>query len=133
MPSRQPRLLAHPSCGPIISGACVPGVRALISRKVQGRRIDFRGTNSGATLRPKEGATHDRLQAIAALKARSGFQQEVKIAHVAVNGNTGIAWGINIIKDPSGKVLMHIAFTDVFRYENARWVAVAAEETPVRK
>ena len=80
-----------------------------------------------------QGATHDREQAVAAMKARTGFQQEVKIARVAVDGNTGIAWGMNIIKDPSGRVVMHIAFTDVFRYEKTRWVAVAAEETPVGK
>jgi len=55
------------------------------------------------------------------------------IARLSGPANTGIALGINIIKDPSGKTMMHIVFTDVFRYDTKHWVGVAAEETPVGK
>ncbi len=78
------------------------------------------------------GDSHDRDQALAALKMRSNFQQEVSIGRALVFENTGMVWGENIIKDEHGRKVMRIAFTDVFRYNGARWKAIAAQETPVR-
>jgi hypothetical protein len=80
-----------------------------------------------------QGRVHTRAELIAGLDDRGAFLQEVEIHRVAIYGNTGIIWGMNLIRDRSDRLVMRIAFTDVLRYEKTRWIAVAAEETPVIK
>jgi hypothetical protein len=77
------------------------------------------------------GQLHSRAELIASLKERGDFKQEVEINKVEIYGDTGIVWGINLIRDRNDHLLMRIAFTDVLRYERTHWIALAAEETPV--
>ena len=77
------------------------------------------------------GQVHSRAELIAGLKERGDFKQEVEINKVQIYGDTGIVWGINLIRDRNDHLLMRIAFTDVLRYQRTHWIAVAAEETPV--
>jgi hypothetical protein len=78
------------------------------------------------------GQVHTRADLIAGLKDRGNFNQEVEIRKIAIYGDTGIIWGVNLITDRNSHLLMKIAFTDVLRYKDTHWVAVAAEETPDR-
>lgn len=64
-----------------------------------------------------KGETHDLEQAIALMKARPDFRQTVQRTKTALYGNTGIAWGMTEASNASGQVLVRIAFTDVFRYD----------------
>lgn len=78
------------------------------------------------------GQVHSRAELIAGLKDRGDFKQEVEVNKVAIYGDAGIVWGINLIRDHNDHLLMRIAFTDVLRYDKTHWIAVAAEETPYR-
>lgn len=78
------------------------------------------------------GNVQNRAELIAGLKHRGNFEQEVKITKVAIYENTGIIWGVNLIRDRDGRLLMRIAFTDVLAYEKTHWIAVAAQETPYK-
>lgn len=78
------------------------------------------------------GQVRSRAELIAGLRERGDFKQEVEIRNVALYGDTGIIWGVNLIRDRSDRLIMRIAFTDVLRYEKTHWIAVAAEETPYR-
>ena len=78
-----------------------------------------------------KGETHDLQQAVAAMKARPDFRQTVDVTKTAVYGNTGIAWGITTVSNASRQVLVRIAFTDVFRYDGKKWIAIMAQETPI--
>lgn len=78
-----------------------------------------------------QGQVHDRQQAIAALGNRAGFEQKVEITRTETLRNTGVVWGVNrIIDSKSHQPIIRIRFTDVFRYQNGRWVAIVAQETP---
>lgn len=78
------------------------------------------------------GQVHSREELIEGLKERGAFKQDVEIKQVAIYGDTGIVWGINLIRDRQAHLLMRIAFTDVLVYQKTHWIAVAAEETPYR-
>jgi hypothetical protein len=78
-----------------------------------------------------KGETHDLDQAVASMMARPDFMQTVDVRKTALYGNTGVAWGITTVSNASGQVLMRIAFTDVFRYNGKKWMAVMAQETPI--
>jgi hypothetical protein len=65
------------------------------------------------------------------MKARADFRQTVDVRKTSLYGNTGIAWGITMVSNVSGQVLVRIAFTDVFRYDGKKWIAVMAQETPI--
>lgn len=77
----------------------------------------------------RKGETHDVEQAIAAMKARPDFRQTVAVTKTALYGNTGIAWGITTVSNAPGQVLARIAFTDAFRYDGKKWIALMAQET----
>jgi Domain of unknown function (DUF4440) len=78
-----------------------------------------------------KGERRTKQQVLADLSKPRSYSQRLRSVSVTLYGDTAIARGLNVISDPRGLVVMRLSFTDVLRYRQGRWQAVAAQETPV--
>lgn len=84
---------------------------------------DFADTSRKGELRPKE-------QVVRELAARPDqYQQTLTDLDAKMYGDTAIVRGVNVITDRKGTEVLRIRFTDVLRFTEAHWLAVAAQET----
>jgi hypothetical protein len=77
-----------------------------------------------------EGQLLSRAQEIASMKPVS-YRMNASDQSVEFSGDTAIVRGLNTVAD-SGKVIAHERFTDVFVNDNGAWLAVSAQESPIK-
>lgn len=77
------------------------------------------------------GEVHNREQALAAIGHRRPGSNRLSELTPHVAGDFGYVRGLNTIIDPDGKRVAQVRFTDIFRYRDGRWQAVAGQETLV--
>jgi hypothetical protein len=51
------------------------------------------------------------------------------LRELPLRSNTAVVLGVNVIADRQGYEILRIRFTDVLRFADGRWLAVAAQET----
>jgi Domain of unknown function (DUF4440) len=86
---------------------------------------DFADVSRQGVLRPKE-------QVLSELPQRQQqYQQTPADVDCKLFGNTAVVRGVNVISDEKGAGVLRIRFTDVLRFTDKRWLAVAAQETDV--
>jgi hypothetical protein len=83
----------------------------------------FKDTSWKGELRPK-------AEVLRELPQRSTqYQQTLADVDADLFANTAVIRGVNVISDLQGHEVMRIRFTDVLRFADGRWTAVAAQET----
>lgn len=87
----------------------------------------FVDTSWRGALRTRAGVLATRAQ------APPGLAQRYAGWSIDRFGDVAVVRGSNTIADGAGHVVVRLRFTDVLRWERGRWVAVAAQETPVRE
>jgi ketosteroid isomerase-like protein len=88
---------------------------------------DFADTSRKGELRLRE-------QVLRELPQRQGqYQQKLGDLDAQLYGDTAVVRGVNIISDRKGTEVLRIRFTDVLRFSDGRWLAVAAQETDVAR
>jgi hypothetical protein len=87
---------------------------------------DFIDTNWQGTLRTKR----DVLATGPVTPA--GLKQHFSDWQVDRQGSTAIVRGLNTITDANNRTVSTLRFTDVLRYADGRWQAIAAQETMKR-
>ena len=80
-----------------------------------------------------EGQLHDRRQVLASLPSRKPTLNHLIELHPKLLGEVGMVRGVNRVTDAAGHVLAQVRFTDVFVYREARWQAIAGQETLMRE
>ena len=84
---------------------------------------DFVDISRKGELRPKE-------QVLRELPLRQDqYQQKLTDVDAKLYGDTAVVRGVNVITDKKGSEVLRIRFTDVLRFADGRWLAVAAQET----
>jgi len=86
---------------------------------------DFNDTSRKGALRPKDVVLHELTQH----KEQDQYQQKLTELQPHLFGDTAVIHGVNVISDQQGHEVLRIRFTDVLRFTEGRWLAVAAQET----
>jgi uncharacterized protein DUF4440 len=86
---------------------------------------DFKDASRKGALRPKDQVLRELTQH----REQDQYHQELANLQANLFGNTAVVHGVNVISDAQGHEVLRIRFTDVLYFENARWFAVAAQET----
>lgn len=73
-----------------------------------------------------------REDALAMMKHPLPYKQMLSEQTVDFAGNAAIVHGLNTVTDKKGAVVLRLRYTDVYVFENGRWMAISAQETPVR-
>lgn len=73
-----------------------------------------------------------REDALAATKKPLPYRQTLSEQTVDFAGDAAIVHGLNTVTDKKGAVVLRLRYTDVYVYENGHWMAISAQETPVR-
>jgi Domain of unknown function (DUF4440) len=77
-----------------------------------------------------KGQLRSKADVLRELPQRSDqYRQSLADVDAHVFGDTAVVRGVNVISDQQGHVVMHIRFTDVLRFAQGQWTAVAAQET----
>lgn len=77
------------------------------------------------------GEVHNREQALAGIAHRRPGSNRLSELTPHVEGDFGYVRGLNTIVSPEDKPVAEVRFTDIFRYRDGRWQAVAGQETLV--
>ena len=77
------------------------------------------------------GVLRTRGDLVRALAHRGSYIQDIGEMRIVVFGRAAVARGVNVVRDASGHEVARLRFTDVLRYDDGAWRAVAAQETPV--
>lgn len=78
------------------------------------------------------GRVRTRAEVLAALSNRSPSGEAVlSDLQVQLAGEVGVVRGLSASRDAAGKLSRRARFIDVFIHRGGRWVAIAAQETPV--
>ncbi|MGA7459643.1 MAG: DUF4440 domain-containing protein [Candidatus Korobacteraceae bacterium] len=86
---------------------------------------EFRDTSRKGILRPKDVVLRELTQR----KEQDQYQQKLTELEPYLFDDTAIIHGVNIISDQKGHEVLRIRFTDVLRFTDGHWLAVAAQET----
>src|SRR5262249_1255490 len=78
------------------------------------------------------GQLRSRQQVLDAVPNRRTYAQHLEDLQARLYGDIGIVHGVNRITDKDGKEVARVRFTDVFRYRDGQWRAVAGHETVVK-
>lgn len=78
-----------------------------------------------------DGSLHTRSQMLAHIPQRKPGSNHLTEMRAYVEGNFGFVRGLNEVRDPSGKTVARVRFTDIFTYRDGRWQALAGQETLV--
>ena len=78
-----------------------------------------------------DGKLHDRKEALARISHRRSSSNHLQDMQAHIYGDAAFVRGLNEVRDPAGKVLARVRFTDIFVYREGRWQAVAGHETLV--
>ncbi len=86
---------------------------------------DFKDVSMKGVLRPKS-------QVLRELPLRNDqYQQNLTEMEAEVFGDVAVARGLSIVTDLQGHEVMRIRFTDILRFTNGHWLAIASQETVV--
>ena len=85
----------------------------------------FKDTSIKGTLRPKDVVLRELTQH----KEQDQYQQKLTELEPYLYGDTAVIHGVNVISDRQGREVLRIRFTDVLRFSDGHWLAVAAQET----
>ncbi len=78
----------------------------------------------------RKGALRSKAQVLHELPLRSDqYQQKLTSLEADMLGKTAVVHGVNVISDHGGREVLRIRFTDILRFTNDRWLAIAAQET----
>ena len=72
-----------------------------------------------------------RAEVLGALASRPAGEIVLHDLDVRMEQDVGVVRGLSATRDPAGKLVRPARFTDVFVRRDGRWVAIAAQETPV--
>jgi hypothetical protein len=86
---------------------------------------EFKDTSMKGALRQKDQV----LRELPGKRPGDAYQQHLIDLEADILGNTAIVHGVNLISDQQGHEVLRICFTDVLRFADGRWQAVAAQET----
>ena len=86
---------------------------------------DFADTSRKGELRPKEQVLRELPQ------RKDQYQQKLTDLAATLYGDIAIVRGLNVISDRKGTEVLRIRFTDMMRFADGHWLAVAAQETDV--
>ena len=86
---------------------------------------EFKDTSRKGVLRPREVVLLELTQH----KERDQYQQKLTELEPYLFGDTAVIHGVNVISDQQGHEVLRIRFTDVLRFTDGHWLAVAAQET----
>jgi len=86
---------------------------------------EFKDTSRKGVLRPKEVV----LRELTPHKEQDQYLQKLIDLEPYLYGNTAVVHGVNVISDQQGHQVLRIRFTDVLRFADGHWLAVAAQET----
>ena len=88
---------------------------------------EFKDTSWKGELRPKS-------QVLRELPGRrTQHKQTMADLDADLFGDTAVVRGVNVITDQQAHEVMRIRFTDVLRFVNHRWQAIAAQQTPEQR
>lgn len=77
-----------------------------------------------------KGAIRPREQVLREVSSHSSeYQQHLDDLSAQLHDNVAVVRGVNIITDRQNRPLARIRFTDVLRFSDGRWQAIAAQET----
>jgi hypothetical protein len=77
-----------------------------------------------------KGVVRPKAQVLRELPLRSNqYQQSLTGLEADLFDNTAVVRGVNIVSDQQGHEVLRIRFTDVLRFADGRWLAVASQET----
>jgi hypothetical protein len=76
-----------------------------------------------------DGNVWTRERVIGALPHRKPHAIHLSNVKAHVDGDAAVVRGVNTLMQPDGKLIAALDFTDMFKYRNGRWQAVAAQET----
>jgi len=86
---------------------------------------DFKDTSRKGVLRPRDVVLRELPQP----KEQDQYQQKLAELEPYLFGDTAVIRGVNVISDRQGHEVLRIRFTDVLRFSDGHWLAVAAQET----
>lgn len=86
---------------------------------------DFADTSRKGALRPRPQVLQELMQR----KEQDPYTQKLTDLQASMFGDTAVVRGMNVISDQQGHEVLRMRFTDVLRYVDGRWLAVAAQET----
>lgn len=78
-----------------------------------------------------DGEVYNRDTVLAHIPQRHAGSNTLSDMKAHIFGDAAYVRGLNTVKDPSGKTLAQVRFTDIFIYQNGVWKAVAGHETLV--
>jgi len=76
-----------------------------------------------------DGQVYDRNTVLAHIPQRHPGSNTLSDMKAHIFGDAAYVRGLNTVKDPAGKTLAQVRFTDIFVYQNGVWKAVAGHET----
>ena len=86
---------------------------------------EFKDTSRKGVLRPREVVLRELTQH----KEQDQYQQKLTELEPYLFDQTAVIHGVNVISDHQGHEVLRIRFTDVLRFTDGHWLAVAAQET----
>ena len=86
---------------------------------------DFNDTSRKGVLRPRDVVLRELIQP----KEQDQYQQKLTDLEAYLFVDTSVIHGVNVISDHQGHEVLRIRFTDVLRFSDGHWLAVAAQET----
>lgn len=86
---------------------------------------EFKDTSMKGALRPKDQV----LRELPGKRPGDDYKQDLEDLEVNIVGDTAVVHGVNQISDQQGHEVLRIRFTDVLRFADGRWQAIAAQET----
>ena len=78
-----------------------------------------------------DGQVYNRDTVLAHIPQRHAGSNTLSDMKAHIYGDAAYVRGLNTVKDPGGKTLAQVRFTDIFIYHNGVWKAVAGHETLV--
>ncbi len=86
---------------------------------------EFKDTSMKGALRLKDQV----LRELPGKRPGDDYKQNLQDLEANIIGDTAVVHGVNLISDQQGHEVLRIRFTDVLRFTDGRWQAVAAQET----
>lgn len=86
---------------------------------------EFKDTSRKGVLRPRDVVLRELTQH----KEQDQYQQKLTELEPYLFDSTAVIHGVNVISDQQGHEVLRIRFTDVLRFTDGHWLAVAAQET----